>query len=165
MCIRDRRGAAWGALKNVLPVVNDGVEIKFLFLPEGEDPASLLEKENKEEFESRLGTSLLLSEYFIERLTSAIVTGSLEKRASLASKATELLRSMSESSIKKLLEAEVSNVTGLSKRDIQENSKSIATRKKKESKFITLDQKDKEEKPFEQSGIIAKALALSLIHI
>ena len=66
---------------------------------------------------------------------------------------------MSESSIKKLLEAEVSNVTGLSKRDIQENSKSIATRKKKESKFITLDQKDKEEKPFEQSGIIAKALA------
>ena len=153
------RGAAWGALKNVLPVVNDGVEIKFLFLPEGEDPASLLEKENKEEFESRLETSLLLSEYFIERLTSAIGTGSLEKRASLASKATELLRSMSESSIKKLLEAEVSNVTGLSKRDIQENSKSIATRKKKESKFITLDQKDKEEKPFEQSGIIAKALA------
>ena len=153
------RGAAWGALKNVLPVVNDGVEIKFLFLPEGEDPASLLEKENKEEFESRLETSLLLSEYFIERLTSAIGTGSLEKRASLASKATELLRSMSESSIKKLLEAEVSNVTGLSKRDIQENSKSIATRKKKESKFITHDQKDKEEKPFEQSGIIAKALA------
>ena len=153
------RGAAWGALKNVLPVVNDGVEIKFLFLPEGEDPASLLEKENKEEFESRLETSLLLSEYFIERLTSAIGTGSLEKRASLASKATELLRSMSESSIKKLLEAEVSNVTGLSKRDIQENSKSIATRKKKESKFITPDQKDKEEKPFEQSGIIAKALA------
>ena len=153
------RGAAWGALKNVLPVVNDGVEIKFLFLPEGEDPASLLEKENKEEFESRLETSLLLSEYFIERLTSAIGTGSLEKKASLASKATELLRSMSESSIKKLLEAEVSNVTGLSKRDIQENSKSIATRKKKESKFITPDQKDKEEKPFEQSGIIAKALA------
>ena len=38
------RGAAWGALKNVLPVVVDGTEIKFLFLPEGEDPASLLEK-------------------------------------------------------------------------------------------------------------------------
>ena len=153
------RGAAWGALKNVLPVVNDGAEIKFLFLPEGEDPASLLEKESKEDFESRLEKSLLLSEYFIERLTSAIGTGSLEKKASLASKATELLRSMPESSIKKLLEAEVSNVTGLSKKDIQENSKSVATRKKKQTKFISPAQKDKEEKPFEPSGIIAKALA------
>ena len=153
------RGAAWGALKNVLPVVNDGAEIKFLFLPEGEDPASLLEKESKEDFESRLEKSLLLSEYFIERLTLAIGTGSLEKKASLASKATELLRSMPESSIKKLLEAEVSNATGLSKKDIQENSKSVATRKKKETKFISPAQKDKEEKPFEPSGIIAKALA------
>ena len=66
---------------------------------------------------------------------------------------------MPESSIKKLLEAEVSSVTGLSKQDIQENSQSIATRKKKESKFISSGQKDKEEKPFEPSGI------LSLIHI
>ena len=153
------RGAAWGALKNVLPVVNDGAEIKFLFLPEGEDPASLLEKESKEDFESRLEKSLLLSEYFIERLTLAIGTGSLEKKASLASKATELLRSMPESSIKKLLEAEVSNATGLSKKDIQENSQSVATRKKKQTKFISPAQKDKEEKPFEPSGIIAKALA------
>ncbi|HHZ84636.1 MAG TPA: DNA primase, partial [Gammaproteobacteria bacterium] len=109
------RGAAWGALKNVLPVVNDGAEIKFLFLPEGEDPASLLEKEDKETFETRLKDALLLSEYFIERLTLAVGTGSLEKKATLASKAIELLKSMPESSIKKLLEAEVSAITGLSK--------------------------------------------------
>ena len=51
-------------LKNVLPVVGDGTEIRFLFLPEGEDPASLLEKESKEEFRSRSESSLLLSQYF-----------------------------------------------------------------------------------------------------
>ena len=44
------RGAAWGALKNVLPSITDGTEIKFLFLPEGEDPASLLEKNSVESF-------------------------------------------------------------------------------------------------------------------
>ena len=65
---------------------------------------------------------------------------------------------MPESSIKKLLEAEVSNVTGLSKKDIQENSQSVATRKKR-TKFISPAQKDKEERPFEPGGIIAKALA------
>ena len=63
------RGAAWGALKNVLPVVGDGTEIRFLFLPEGEDPASLLEKESKEEFRSRSESSLLLSQYFHSTLS------------------------------------------------------------------------------------------------
>ena len=79
------RGAAWGALKNVLPVVGDGTEIRFLFLPEGEDPASLLEKESKEEFRSRSESSLLLSQYFIQRLAEAVGVTSLEKKASLAS--------------------------------------------------------------------------------
>jgi len=153
------RGAAWGALKNVLPVVNDGAEIKFLFLPEGEDPASLLEKEDKETFETRLKDALLLSEYFIERLTLAVGTGSLEKKATLASKAIELLKSMPESSIKKLLEAEVSAITGLSKQDIEENSWSTAARKSKETKFSTTPQEKKEEKSFEPGGIIAKTVA------
>ena len=153
------RGAAWGALKNVLPVVNDGAEIKFLFLPEGEDPASLLEKEDKETFETRLKDALLLSEYFIERLTLAVGTGSLEKKATLASKAIELLKSMPESSIKKLLEAEVSAITGLSKQDIEESSWSTAARKNKETKFSTTPQEKKEEKSFEPGGIIAKTVA------
>ena len=153
------RGAAWGALKNVLPVVNDGAEIKFLFLPEGEDPASLLEKEDKETFEKRLKDALLLSKYFIERLTLAVGTGSLEKKATLASKAIELLKSMPESSIKKLLEAEVSTITGLSKQDIEENSRSTAARKSKETKFITTSQEKEEEKSFEPGGIIAKTVS------
>ena len=153
------RGAAWGALKNVLPVVNDGAEIKFLFLPEGEDPASLLEKEDKETFEKRLKDALLLSKYFIERLTLAVGTGSLEKKATLASKAIELLKSMPESSIKKLLEAEVATITGLSKQDIEENSRSTAARKSKETKFITTSQEKEEEKSFEPGGIIAKTVA------
>ena len=107
------RGAAWGALKNVLPAVVDGTEIKFLFLPEGEDPASLLEKESVEDFNKRINDAKLLSEYFIEKLTQTFDVTSLEKKASLASKAMGHLASMQESSIKKLLESEVSNITGL----------------------------------------------------
>ena len=152
------RGAAWGALKNVLPVVNDGSEIKFLFLPEGEDPASLLEKEDKETFETRLKDALLLSEYFIQRLTLFVGTDSLEQRASLASKAIEYLKSMPESSIKKLLEAEVSAITGLSKQDIEEGSRRTA-KKGKKTKFIKTSQEKEEENSFEPGGIIAKTVA------
>ena len=154
------RGAAWGALKNVLPVINDGAEIKFLFLPEGEDPASLLEKENKESFEARLEKSLPLSKYFIERLISAVGTGSLEKKASLASKAMELLRSMPESSIKKLMESEVSKITGLSKKDVEEISQSKSFPQNREKKFpSSSENQSKHESSFEPGGLIAKALA------
>tara|TARA_B100001123_G_scaffold420715_1_gene527439 strand:- start:2447 stop:4267 length:1821 start_codon:yes stop_codon:yes gene_type:complete len=153
------RGAAWGALKNVLPVIKDGAEIKFLFLPEGEDPASLLEKEDKKTFEGRLENSLFLSEYFIERLTQAIGTGSLEKKASLASKAMDLLKVMPESSIKKLLESEVSSITGLSKENIQENSQLQVSGKRHNNKFSSLPEKEKKEESFEPEGITSKAIA------
>ena len=154
------RGAAWGALKNVLPVISDGVEIKFLFLPEGEDPASLLEKENKDNFEARMKKSLLLSEYFIARLTAAVGTGSLEKKASLASRAMELLRSMPESSIKKLMEAEVSEITGLSIKDIEERARTKSIDQIKRKKFTSSNKNsDKQESSFEPGGLISKALA------
>ncbi len=120
------RGAAWGALKNVLPAVTDGKTIKFLFLPEGEDPASLLEKNSVEEFKVKSKNATLLSEYFIDRLTMASEVTSLEQKASLASKAMELLSGMQESSIKKLLEGEVSKVTGLEIEDIKTHSKKIS---------------------------------------
>ena len=155
------RGAAWGALKNVLPAVVDGIEIKFLFLPEGEDPASLLEKENVEDFKKRVNDAKLLSEYFIEKLTQTFEVTSLEKKASLASKAMAHLSSMQESSIKKLLESEVSNITGLDKEDIMTHSKSSSYNRK--SPKIKKDiAETKEERIFQQAGLGSKILNVIL---
>ena len=158
------RGAAWGALKNVLPVVGDGTEIRFLFLPEGEDPASLLEKESKEEFRSRSESSLLLSQYFIQRLAEAVGVTSLEKKASLASRAMQLLMSMPESSIKKLLEEEVSKVTGLKKEDIQTHN-ITKTYQKRRTALSTEDiNNEQQERVFEQSGLGSKALSALIFY-
>jgi DNA primase len=66
---RAGRSAAWRALQNVLPQVREGREIRFLFLPEGEDPDSLVGKEGGEAFEARLGAALPLSEYLISHLS------------------------------------------------------------------------------------------------
>ena len=157
------RGAAWGALKNVLPAVVDGTEIKFLFLPEGEDPASLLEKESIEDFKKRINEAKLLSEYFIEKLTQTLDLTSLEKKASLASKAMEHLSSMQESSIKKLLENEVSNITGLDKDDIKTHSQSPNYQRK--SNRIKKDLSEtKEEKVFQQTGLGSKILNVILAY-
>ena len=154
------RGAAWGALKNALPAINDGAEIRFLFLPEGEDPASLLEKEPKEKFEERLGSSLMLSEYFVQRLSQAVGTGSLEKRAKLASQATSLLKTMPDSSIKILLQSEVSKVTGISEDDIAKLGQSEAASRKYKAPANTTKEIDQEEKTFELGSYGAKALSV-----
>ena len=84
------RGAAWSAFKKILSSIKDGAEIKFQFLPENEDPASLLEKESKEVFEERLKNSLLLSEYFSKRLSALSGTRSHEKKACLSTQAMDL---------------------------------------------------------------------------
>ena len=154
------RGAAWSALKNVLPVVSDGVEIKFLFLPEGEDPASLLEKESKEDFSKRTENSLFLSEYFIQRLSETIDLNSIEKKALLASKAMDLLSSMPDSSIKKLLEVEVSKVTGLKTEDIETYSLSKSYKPKNSYKNILEKDINNQERLFNQSGFGSKALSV-----
>ena len=157
------RGAAWGALKNVLPAVIDGTEIKFLFLPEGEDPASLLEKESVEDFKERIDGAKLLSEYFIEKLTQTFDVTSLEKKASLASKAMGHLASMQESSIKKLLESEVSNITGLDKDDIKTHSQSSSYQRK--APRIKKDLiETKEERAFRQTGLGSKILNVILAY-
>ncbi|WP_165741634.1 DNA primase [Pseudoalteromonas sp. Z1A6] len=52
---RAGRDAAWRALENALPYLNDGKALQFAFLPDGEDPDTLVQKEGKEQFELRLG--------------------------------------------------------------------------------------------------------------
>ena len=153
------RGAAWGALKNALPAINDGSELKFLFLPDGEDPASLLEKETRDQFEERTESSLMLSEYFVQRLSKAVGTGSLEKKAKLAAQATALLKTMPESSMKLLLQSEVSKVTGLSQEDIAKFGQSQATTKRV-SPPVKQEQKNLEDDSFESSSYGAKALSV-----
>ena len=156
------RGAAWGALKNVLPSVTDGTEIRFLFLPEGEDPASLLEQHSVEDFKNLSKKANLLSEYFIERLAQASEITSLEKKASLAAKAMELLSTMQESSIKRLLESEVAKVTGLDPSDLKTKSKTTRypDRIRKQDNI-----EDKEgDRSFEPSGLGSKILSVLLTY-
>jgi len=66
---RAGRAAAWRALQNVLPEVRAGREVRFLFLPDGEDPDSLVGREGGERFEARLAAAVPLSEYLIEQIS------------------------------------------------------------------------------------------------
>ncbi len=87
---RAGRAAAWKALEAALPRIRDGRQAYFLFLPDGEDPDTLIRKEGKDGFEKRLKAATPLSEYFFNELAHDVDTASLDGRARLAERARPL---------------------------------------------------------------------------
>ena len=81
------RQAAWRALEETLPKLRDGLQAKFLFLPEGEDPDSMVRKQGEAVFAGHIDNAVPLSEFFFERLTADIDLGSLDGRAKFVEKA------------------------------------------------------------------------------
>lgn len=88
---RAGREAAWRALDNALPVLKDGREARFLFLPDGEDPDTLVRKTGAEDFVARTRTATHLSDVFFERLSANLDLGSIDGRARLVNDARPLL--------------------------------------------------------------------------
>ena len=84
---RAGRDAAWRALENALPHLKDGIQMKFLFLPEGEDPDTLVRKTGKEEFELQLSKAVPLSQFFFDNLLTRHDVGSNEGKAALTKEA------------------------------------------------------------------------------
>jgi DNA primase len=100
---RAGRQAAWRALENALPLARDGRELKFLFLPEGHDPDSLVAEEGKDAFEARLKAALPLSDYLVEQLKSQVDLSSVAGRARLKALAEPLFAKMPEGVYRELL--------------------------------------------------------------
>jgi len=65
---RAGRDAAWRALETALPYMNDGRQLRFIFLPDGEDPDTLVRKEGKAAFEARMEQALPLSTFLFNSL-------------------------------------------------------------------------------------------------
>jgi DNA primase len=85
------RAAAWRALGNALPEARDGRQIRFLFLPEGHDPDSLVGIEGREVFEKRLDGALPLSEYLAAALAEQTDLSHADGRAQFAELARPLV--------------------------------------------------------------------------
>ena len=100
---RAGRQAAWRALENALPLARDGRELKFLFLPEGHDPDTLVAAEGREQFEARLQSATPLSEYLIGHLSQQTDLAHVDGRAKLAALARPLFVRMPEGVYRELL--------------------------------------------------------------
>ena len=79
------RQAAWRALENALPALEEGRQLRFMFLPDGEDPDSLVRKSGLEDFRQRLENALPAIEYLFTQLAQGLDLDSIDDRARLAS--------------------------------------------------------------------------------
>ncbi|KLD62985.1 DNA primase [Dyella japonica] len=109
---RAGRAAAWKALEAALPRLRDGRQAYFLFLPDGEDPDTLIRKEGKDGFEKRLKAATPLSEYFFGELAHDVDTASLDGRARLAERARPLIARLPDGAFRDLMAQELEKRTG-----------------------------------------------------
>ena len=89
---RAGRDAAWRAFENALPYLYDGRQLKFIFLPDGEDPDSFIRQQGKVQFEQYVQEAAKpLSEFLFDSLLAQVDLSSQEGKSKLASLAVPLI--------------------------------------------------------------------------
>ena len=117
---RAGRQAAWRALENALPLARDGRELKFMFLPEGHDPDTLVALEGPEMFENRLKQSLPLSEYLVQQLIAEVDLEHIDGRAKLKALAGPLFARMPEGIYREMLADRLASRVGMPANKLKE---------------------------------------------
>ncbi|AAU38368.1 DNA primase [Basfia succiniciproducens] len=89
---RAGREAAWRALENALPYLQDGRQLKFVFLPDGEDPDTYIRQYGKDAFEDYIQKALSLSDFMFTHLIEQVDLSSKEGKSKLAALAVPLIK-------------------------------------------------------------------------
>ncbi|HEY8509933.1 MAG TPA: DNA primase [Steroidobacteraceae bacterium] len=110
---RAGRSAAWRALMNALPEAQEGRVMRFLFIPEGHDPDTLIAEEGREAFEKRITEqSLLLSQYVAKELAERITVRGADGQARLIQTLRPMLEQMPEVSYRRLVAEQINQTFG-----------------------------------------------------
>ena len=117
---RAGRAAAWRALQNTLPEAREGREIRFLFLPEGHDPDTLVGAEGRDGFEKRLASALPLSEYLVREVSADIDLSHADGRARFAEAARPLVAKLAHGLYRELVLERIAATIKLSSERLQE---------------------------------------------
>ncbi|MCY9843792.1 DNA primase [Vibrio caribbeanicus] len=112
----DRAGkdAAWRALENALQFLKTGNTLKFLFLPDGEDPDSFIRQHGKEAFERKIAESIPLSRYLFDNLIDIhqLNLGSNEGKSALRAHASAMIEKIPDPFFQELLDKLLDERTG-----------------------------------------------------
>ncbi|MGF1720137.1 DNA primase [Vibrio kyushuensis] len=115
---RAGREAAWRALENALSYLKSGNILKFLFLPDGEDPDSFIRKNGQEAFEIEVKQAVPLSRYLFDHLVAQVDMGNNEGKAALEALAIPLINKVPDASMQGQLLKILGQKTGIYKKPL-----------------------------------------------
>ena len=115
---RAGREAAWRALENALGYLKSGNVLKFLFLPDGEDPDSYIRKYGKDAFEQQVQAAEPLSKYLFSNLLTQVDVGNNEGKAALEALALPLIRKVPDEYLQEQLLRLLEQKTGIYKKPV-----------------------------------------------
>lgn len=110
---RAGREAAWRALEHALPYLTDGRQLRFMFLPDGEDPDSLVRKEGKDAFELRMNDAQTLSSFLFDSLVPQVDLKTQEGRAKFSKLAIPLIKQIPGETLRLYMAQELGNFIGI----------------------------------------------------
>jgi len=108
------RKAAARALETALPEMRDGVSAKFLFLPDGEDPDTMVRQLGKEAFMEQVSSALPLSEFLFDQLSDGIDASTADGKARLSKVCAPQINRIPQGVFRQLMLEELSRRTGIS---------------------------------------------------
>jgi DNA primase len=113
------RKAAWRALEVALPLAPDHKPIRFLFLPEGDDPDTYVRRHGKEGFEKLLRQALTLSDFLLAQLRAESELATAEGRAGFLARAKPHIQKLAAPALRVQLVNAVAEMARVSEPDIQ----------------------------------------------
>ena len=154
--------AAWRALENSLIHLRDGRQIKFVFLPDGEDPDSYIKNNGTSKFEEQLDSGKDLSDFLIDKISENIDLKSIDGKARLAERAKPLISKIPDGIFKELIIEKLSISVNISSKKltalISKVNKKESMRPKTRSFTKMMNQKSSKAQP----SIIKKSIMLIL---
>lgn len=105
------RSAAWRALEHTLPAMREGRQARFLFLPEGEDPDTMVRKTGSTAFQDQIAAAMPLTHYMLDKLTEGSDLATAEGQARVVEKAKSLIAKIPEGLFKELVAEELGKRT------------------------------------------------------
>ncbi|MEQ9451346.1 MAG: DNA primase [Pseudomonadales bacterium] len=107
------RGAAWKALENALPTLTEHRQMKFMFLPDGEDPDSLIRSRGKQGFNEFIGNAIPALEFLVQRLSQGLDLNSMDGKGRFVGLIEPYVSKLPSGILSNLLQQKIEQITGL----------------------------------------------------
>ena len=154
--------AAWRALENSLIHLRDGRQIKFVFLPDGDDPDSYIANNGTSKFEKQLDSGKDLSDFLIDKISENIDLNSIDGKARMAERAKPFIGKIPDGIFKELIIDKLSASVGISSKKLTALISQVNTKESMKPKTRSFTKMMSQRSSKTQPSIIKKSIMLIL---